>query len=59
MKFLIIALLLVSVCVCTEALLTMKLVRKIGAIIKYLKKEKFEEENRNGKFIFKDKGINN
>jgi hypothetical protein len=56
MKIYLIALLLVSVCVCTETLATMKLVRKIHKWVKYLKKERFEEQNRNAMLIFKDKG---
>jgi hypothetical protein len=56
MKIYLLALLLVSLCVCTESLATMKMVRKIHKWVKYLKKERFEEQNRNGMLIFKDKG---
>ena len=58
MRILILAVLLVSVCVSSEALFTMKLVRKIGRIINTLKKERLEEANRNENGIFKDKGLN-
>ena len=58
MRSLILAVLLVSVCVSSEALFTMKLVRKIGRIINTLKKERLEEANRNGNGIVKDKGSN-
>ena len=58
MRSLILAVLLVSVCVSSEALFTMKLVRKIGRIINTLKKERLEEANRNENGIFKDKGLN-
>jgi hypothetical protein len=34
----------------------MKMVRKIHKWIKYLEKERFEEQNRNGMLIFADKG---
>jgi hypothetical protein len=56
MKIYLIALLLVTLCVYTESLATMKLVRKLHKWVKYLKKERFEEQNRNGMLIFKDKG---
>ncbi len=57
MKILILAVLLVAVCVCTDDLVTLKLVRKIDKWLKNLKKERFEEENRSGKFTYKDKGL--
>ena len=58
MRLLILAVLLVSVCVCTEAILTIKLVRKIDQMSKYFKKERFEGANRNGNGIVRDKGLN-
>ena len=54
----ILAVLFVSVCVCTVALFTMKLARVIGRIMKNLKRERFEEANLNGNGIVKDKGLN-
>ena len=50
MKIWLIAILLVSVCVFTDGLFTLKLVRKIPKLIKYLKKERFVEANRNLEF---------
>jgi hypothetical protein len=44
MKIYLIALLFVSVCVCTETLATMKLVRKIHKWVKYLKKERLSSQ---------------
>jgi hypothetical protein len=58
MKILILAILLVSECVCADGLPTMKLVRKIKKWVNHLRKEQFEEANRNGNLIFKDKGLN-
>jgi hypothetical protein len=59
MKILILVVLFVAVCVCTEALVTLKMVRKIDKWVKYLKKERFEEKNRSGKFTYKDKDKSN
>ncbi len=44
MKILILAILLISECVCADAFPTMKLVRKINKRVKHLRKEKQSEE---------------
>ena len=56
MKIWILAVVLVGFDVCTDALVTMKVVSKIDKWLKNLKNERFEQENRSGKFIYKDKG---
>ena len=53
--FVILAVLLVSFCVCTDAFFTIIVIMEL---MKDFKKGRFEEANRNGNGIVKDKGIN-
>jgi hypothetical protein len=57
MKILILVVLVVSICVCVDALITLKIIRKLKKILKHLKKEQLEDANRSGKLLFKDKGV--
>ena len=57
MKILILFVLVVSICVCVDALITLKMIRKLKKILKHLKKERLEDANRSRKFTFKDTGL--